>query len=73
MKQIPIYLTLIFAFILGSHEGFVALWRSPGGEPDQVFPYSVSSLPRADQQRLEKGIVIESREELMRLLEDYLS
>lgn len=73
MRHIYMYLTLFFTFIIGSHEGFVALWKSPGGEPDQVFPYSVASLPPEDQKRLEKGIVIDSKEELIQLLEDYLS
>lgn len=67
------YLTLFLAFLLGSHEGFVALWLSPGGKPDHIFPYSVASLPPADQQRLEEGIRIESEADLMQLLEDYLS
>ena len=67
------YLTLFFTFLLGSHKGFIALWTSPGGEPDHIFPYSVSSLPPADQKRLEAGIEIRSEEELLALLEDYLS
>lgn len=73
MRYLSIYLTLFFAFLLGSHEGFVALWTQPGGEPAYVFPYSVSSLPTEDQKRLETGIPIESEETLIRLLEDYLS
>jgi hypothetical protein len=73
MKYFPIYLTLFFAFLLGSHEGFVALWVTPGSEPVRVFPYAVSSLPPADQQRLLKGISIESEADLIALLEDYLS
>lgn len=73
MRYRQIYLTLFLAFLLGSHEGFIALWRSPGGEPDQVFPYSVASLPPEDQQRLKEGIRIESEADLLRLLEDYLS
>lgn len=72
-RKMHIYLTLFFAFILGSHRGFVALWTDPTAEPDVVFPYSVTSLPPADQAELEKGIVIDSKEELHRLLEDYLS
>ncbi len=67
------YQILIFAFILGSHKGFVALWTSPAVEPDYIFPYSVAALPRSDQERLEAGIKIRSKEELMELLEDYLS
>lgn len=67
------YLTLFFAFLLGTHDGFVALWISPGAAPDRIFPYSVSSLPPEDQIRLEKGIQINTKEELLALLEDYLS
>ena len=68
-----LYLTLFFAFLLGSHNGFVALWKDSDPEPLQVFPYQVTSLPVEDQKLLEKGIRIESTGELMRLLEDYLS
>lgn len=73
MRYRQTYLTLFLAFLLGSHEGFIALWRSPGGEPDKIFPYSVASLPPEDQQRLKEGIFIESEADLQRLLEDYLS
>ena len=73
MRRAYGYLTLIFTFLLGSHEGFIALWRSPGREPDLIFPYSIASLPRSDQLRLEEGILIESEDALHRLLEDYLS
>lgn len=67
------YLALIFTFLLGVHEGFVALWRSPAPEPEIVFPYRVSALPPADRKRLEEGIEIGSKDELMALIEDYLS
>ena len=67
------YLTLIFTFLLGCHEGFVALWKPPTEEPAAVFPYAVTSLPQADQQRLKKGIEIPNSDALMALLEDYLS
>lgn len=73
MKGFPIYLTLIFTFLLGTHEGFVALWRDNVPIPVEVFPYRTESLPPADQQALKKGIRIRSEEELDRLLEDYLS
>lgn len=66
-------LLLAFGFILGSYNGYIALWRDTGPDPIRVFPYSVSSLPQSDQQALERGIELHSREELLRLLEDYLS
>lgn len=73
MKGFPIYLALIFTFLLGTHEGFVALWRHGDQRPAVVFPYRAANLPPADQQALEKGIRIETEAELARLLEDYLS
>ena len=73
MRLSYVYLTLIFTFLIGIHEGYVALWREPGGKPDLIFPYSAASLPEEDQKRLEAGISIGSEEELIHLLEDYLS
>lgn len=72
-RSLQLYVSLIFLFILGNYRGSIALWREDTPEPTQIFPYSVSSLPRADQKALEKGIPIPSEGALQRLLEDYLS
>lgn len=72
-KCLQRYLSLIFLFILGSHNGYIALWRDGNPEPAEVFPYCVASLPEADQNALKQGIEIENEESLLRLLEDYLS
>ena len=72
-RKYSIYLTLLFAFVLGSHNGYIALWEGSDPDPVKVFPYRVSSLPAADQQRLEAGIRLETKEELVKLVEDYLS
>lgn len=72
-KSRTVWLALAFSFILGSHNGYVALWEGDDPEPKKVFPYSVSSLPQADQKRLEEGIHVESKRELIQLVEDYLS
>ena len=73
MKYVSIYLALFLTFLLGDYGGFIALWIPPDPEPVKVFPYSLSSLPARDQQRLKEGIRLESREQLLSLLEDYLS
>ena len=67
------YFSLFLGFILGIRSGFIALW--PEAQPDKakIFPYSAASLPDSDKQALEKGIYIESEEELVSILEDYLS
>ena len=63
----------IFGFLLGVQNGMVALWQDGKPEPIRVFPYSVSNLPSDDQKALEAGIHLNSKLELIRLIEDYLS
>lgn len=72
-RFVSVCLTLLMGFILGSHNGYIALWTEGSPEPEKVFPYRVTLLPPADQEALERGIPIGSTEELARLLEDYLS
>lgn len=67
------YLALILTVLLGIHRGFVALWLPGEEEPAVVFPYSARSLPPSDREALEKGISIETPEELDRIIEDFLS
>lgn len=74
MKRYPLALSLLcLGFLLGVYEGKVALWIDGISKPYYISEYSVQLLPPADQQRLEQGIKVRSREELNRLLEDYLS
>lgn len=61
------------AFILGSKDGFIALWREGEANPVKIFPCRISALPEADRAALEQGVRIESETDLVRLLEDYLS
>ena len=72
-KKILPYLTLFLTFLLGNYNGFIALWQLPDPNPRVVFPYSAASLPPADQEKLEEGILIDSEDALQKLLEDYLS
>lgn len=64
---------LLFGFILGIHEGKVALWKENSPKPIKVFPYQASLLPEADQQRLKEGVHVESISQLRKLIEDYFS
>lgn len=73
IRKGSMYLALFLAFLLGSHKGYIALWKNGSPEPVRIFPYRVTSLPPADQQALEQGISVDSRQELVQLLEDYLS
>ena len=73
IKRGYLYLTLFFTFLLGNHEGFIALWINDNPQPEAVFPYCVASLPPADQAAVNEGISIKSKAELICILEDYLS
>lgn len=72
-KQTVLTNILLFGFLLGIHEGKIALWKDNQKEPMKVFPYQASVLPEADQQRLKEGIHVDSLSELYKLVEDYLS
>ncbi len=67
------YLTLAAAFLIGNYQGYIALWTGSSEKPTKVFPYSVASLPPADQARVNAGIHVDSEEELRQMVEDYLS
>ena len=74
MKKITfVPLLLAFSFILGIHEGRIALWKPGQSAPARVFPYSAALLPRDARDALEKGITIDSIEQLEELAENYLS
>lgn len=72
-KQILLTNLLLFGFILGIHEGKVALWKDGQKKPVKVFPYQASMLPEVDQKRLEKGIHVDSLNELYEMIQDYFS
>ncbi len=61
------------AFLLGSHKGYLALWKDGSPEPYQIFPVKTDSLQDSDRQTLELGIPARSELELAELLENFLS
>ena len=63
----------LFGFLLGIYKGQVALWKEDRTTPWKVLPCPVSALPLQTQKALEKGIVIDSMEQLDRALENLLS
>ena len=64
---------LLAGFILGSHNGYLALWTGDTIDPDRIYPYRISMLPPEDQKALAKGVPAKDILELTQLLEDYLS
>lgn len=74
MKQKKyVCLGLVLGFLLGCHNGYIALWKQGQEAPMRIYPYRVNLLPPADRQALRHGISVESELELAHLLEDYLS
>lgn len=67
------YLALVGAFLIGNYKGYIALWTNESEKPVRIFPYSVASLPPADQEKVNAGIRVKSESDLRQLLEDYLS
>ena len=54
MKFEKLVAAVALTFLLGVHDGYIALWKEGSPEPAEVFPYKASLLPEADQKRLEK-------------------
>lgn len=62
---------LVLSYLLGSYNGFVALWKSEDPEPIYRFPIQVDSLPVSDQVLLRKGIALPDLDAALRAVEDY--
>ena len=67
------YYMILAGFLIGIHHGRIAIWQGEDPQPHTILPYPASLLPDADRKALEKGIRLESREELIRFMEDYCS
>ncbi len=75
MKKIKKQLTtfaILAGLMLGIKDGYVALWKDEDPQPYRIFPVRADSLPIADQLQLKRGIYIESVDQLMQLVDDYL-
>ena len=59
--------------MLGVFEGKLAVFEGESSYPNRVFDFMVRTLPPKDQKALSEGITVFSEEELLRLLEDYMS
>lgn len=64
---------LLLGFLIGVHNGRVALWKNEDPEPFRVFPCPVCVLPAKDQQALKKGIRLDDMDDVNRFLENFLS
>ncbi len=60
-------------YLLGAYNGRVSVLSPETGEPEMIFDIFLRTLPEMDQQLLQEGILVETYEELTRLIEDYIS
>lgn len=60
-------------YLLKEHEGRIGVFKNGGDEVIQILDIYVFSLPDADQIDLVDGIIINSNEELTKIIEDYES
>lgn len=58
-------------FVLGECNGRLALYRENSAKPYKILDMEVYLLPEADREALREGIVVETEEELRKLLEDW--
>lgn len=63
----------LLGFLLGIHEGRVAIWKDGSEKPWRVLPYPSLVLPAETQAKLRRGIRIDTMEDLDALLENLLS
>lgn len=66
-------MALCFSFLLGIKNGKVALWNQDDPNQVKVFPYPVSRLPKEARDALEKGVELESEQQLYDMVRDYLN
>jgi len=75
MKKTEKYMVplLMLGFLIGLHNGRIAIWKNEDPQPSYILPYRAELLPPADRENLQKGIRIENEDDLMHLIEDFCS
>lgn len=64
---------IMLSFLLGVHNGRLAMWKDEDPTPCKVFPCPIVVLPGPVQEQLKSGIRLETIEDVNRLLENFLS
>ncbi|MEG1687189.1 MAG: hypothetical protein RR276_04835 [Angelakisella sp.] len=60
-------------YFIKEYNGHVSVMRSGSDQPEMIFDISTKMLPELDRKQLSDGIYVETYEELVRLIEDYIS
>ena len=60
-------------YILGTYNGFAAVFRYGEEQPEQILDTRIASLPQNIAEKLREGIKAAAESDLQRLIEDYCS
>ena len=60
-------------FVVSEYQGNIAIFKKGNPSPVKIVDVQLSDLPKQDKELLEKGIEVNSKEELLNILEDYCS
>ena len=58
-------------YIVKEYKGRIGLFYNEETEPREIYDADVSTLPEKDQEELRKGIVIEDKNSVHKIIEDY--
>ena len=64
---------LLLGFLIGNFNGRLAIWKNDDPEPYRVYPCPVYLLPKEEREALQKGISINTMEDVEEFLENFLS
>lgn len=62
-----------YGYLLKEHEGKLAVFEKGQSTPHMVFDIYISTLPNYDQGQLAQGVKVKDYDELVLLIEDYIS
>ena len=62
-----------YRYLIGEHNGKLAVFLPGQAEPDTVFDVYLTQLPKLDAQEIRQGIQIQDYAQLMRRIEDYVT
>ncbi len=65
--------SLLLGFLLGTYQGRLAVWKGDDPEPYRVYPCPVYLLPQKERQALQRGIRIDSMDDVSDFLKNFLS
>ena len=63
----------VSGYYIKEYKGRVAVVRAGNDTPEMIFDIHTKMLPDLDRKQLSDGIYVESYEEMLRLVEDYIS